>query len=417
MSGLLQTKTKSDVTVIGAGPLGWACAQLLSKNRIKTLLIDPGCADGSADWMQQGLGVFWPSLNDPPTRAVVAHGLEMAQWLQDFCARGIGVAEMLLGKQHLERTPAFRIALETHEISELNSACASGLGLNPCHFSAQGLYSETIDAGVLQSFNVPKKWLRKDCESLSLLAAKVLKIEETKDSCRVHLNNGVVLESEMLILANGYHIADLEPWLAPMLVPMSDVLTFWTTEIPAREDSLSVPFRASSGHVAGIFQPKQNQNGQWLWNLRLTGPRFLLPQAGAGVDLSLQAPDASLPVKIEAWIRKQLLTHAAPLLSPTLTAEHLSAIASSPLHLQRFGLGVDCLPCDELPMLGDLGHHGRILGATGWLGCGWSAGFQAAAMLNEIVQTGKAQNLRALLRPSRWRSGLDDSSGGVTGMT
>jgi glycine/D-amino acid oxidase-like deaminating enzyme len=412
-----QATKKSDVIVIGSGPLGWACAQLLSKNKIRTLLIDPRSAATPPGWMEQGLGVFWPSLNDPPTRAVVAHGLEMAQWLQDFCARGIRVAENLLGKHNIERVPTLRIALENHEIVELNTACQSQLGLRPYQSAGEGLYEEKINAGVLKNWGHTKKSARKDINALEFYAAKALKIEDSKDVCRVYLDDGKVCESEMVILATGYHIADLEPWLAHMLIPMSDVHTLWKTKIPAQQNAVPVPFRAASGHVAGIFSPQLNERGQRFWSLRLTGPRFLLPQAGAGIDLSQQPIDTALPKKIESWISKQLLAHAAPLLLAGLTAEHLNSVANTPLQLQSIGLGVDCLPCDELPMLGELGHQGRILGATGWLGCGWSAGFQAAAVLAQIVQNGKAENLKGLLRPSRWRSGMSEGVGGVTGMT
>lgn len=417
MSDLSQATKKSDVIVIGAGPLGWACAQLLSKEKIRTTVIAPECGAGAAHWASQGLGVFWPSLNDPPTRAVVAHGLEMAQWLQDFCSQGIAVAESLLGNQHMHRLPTYRIALENHERVELKTACQLELGLTSSALSVDEIYTEKVDAGVMINSNTPFKTQSKSSHLPAWIAAQVMRIEDSKDVCRVHLDNGTVCESEMIILANGFHIGDLQPWLAHMLVPMSDVLSIWRTSIPAEQSAPPVPFRAASGHVAGLFQPEQISTGQWVWRLKLSGPRFLLPQAGAGVDLSAHGVDAALPKKIEAWVRKQLLPHCAPLLAPDMNSEYLTACANAQLEMQHIGLGVDCLPCDELPMLGDLGHHGRILGATGWLGCGWSAGFQAAALITEIIKTGKAKNLRALLRPSRWRSGLNESVGGVTGMT
>lgn len=77
-------------------------------------------------------------------------------------------------------------------------------------------------------------------------------------------------------------------------------------------------------------------------------------------------------------------------------------------------MGVDCLPCDELPVLGELGTQGRILGGTGWLGCGWSAGFRSAQIIADLVVHGKSEKLLPLLKPLRWRSGMSD---GVTGMT
>ncbi|NBW83031.1 hypothetical protein EBR21_14875, partial [bacterium] len=72
MNGRKSTANKCDVLIVGAGPLGWACSQILAKKNIRTTLIDPSIKNSDPDWLQRGLGVFWPSLNDPPTRAVVA---------------------------------------------------------------------------------------------------------------------------------------------------------------------------------------------------------------------------------------------------------------------------------------------------------------------------------------------------------
>lgn len=393
--------------------MGWACSQLLAKNSIKTTLIDSSESAHLIPWIDAGLGVFWPSLNDPPTRAVVAHGTEMAHWLQNFCVQGLGVAKALLGEENLIDTPALRIGLENHEVVELNSACKAGLGLLPSPKLGSNIFAEINNSLVVRGAFA--RLNEGSFESKSdFCNAKVKKIVDTKDGCTAVLNDGSQLHSEMIILANGYKIAELERWLSPMLIPMSDVMSIWATNLMASENSAPISLRTSSGHVAAVFIPTKNSSDIWQWRLKMTGPRFLLPQAGAGVDLTKQPLDRSLISKIESWIQGSLLAKVVPLLLQTSTHEAANDSHETSLKLLDIRMGVDCLPCDELPMLGELGHQGRILGATGWLGCGWSAGFQAASTLVDIVQTGKSEQLKPLLRPQRWRSGMND---GVTGMT
>lgn len=393
--------------------MGWACSQLLAKNSINTTLIDSALSVRTIPWIDAGLGVFWPSLNDPPTRTVVAHGTEMAQWLQNFCVQGLGVAKALLGDENLIDTPSLRIGLENHEFVELNSACQAGLGLQPLPKLGSNTFAEINNSLVVRGAFA--RLNEGSFESkINFRNAKVQKILETKDGCSAVLHDGSQLHSEMIILANGYKIAELESWLSPMLIPMSDVMSIWATNLMASENSAPISLRTSSGHVAAVFIPTRTSSNVWQWHLKMTGPRFLLPQAGAGVDLTRQPLDKHLYSRIESWIQGSLLAKVAPLLLQNSSHEAVNDSHKISLKLLDIRMGVDCLPCDELPMLGELGHQGRILGATGWLGCGWSAGFQAASTLVDIVQTGKSEQLKALLRPQRWRSGMND---GVTGMT
>lgn len=404
---------KSDVIVVGAGPLGWACSQLLAKMSINATLIDSALNARTLPWIDSGLGVFWPSLNDPPTRTVVAHGTEMAQWLQDFCVQGLEVAKALLGSENLIETPSLRIGLENFEIVELNSACQAGLGLKPSASLGSNIFAEINDSLVVRDVFTQRQDASFNSK-IDFYNAKVQNILETKDGCSAFLNDGSQLHSEMIIIATGYKIAELESWLSPMLIPMSDVMSNWATSLMASENSTPISIRTSSGHVAAVFIPTRTSSNVWQWHLKMTGPRFLLPQAGAGVDLTKQPLDNHLCSRIEAWIQDSLLAKVAPLLLQNSSREAVNDSHKISLKLLDMRMGVDCLPCDELPMLGELGHQGRILGATGWLGCGWSAGFQAASTLVDIVQTGKSDQLKALLRPQRWRSGMND---GVTGMT
>lgn len=409
MKGHSKKNNAFEVVVIGAGPLGWACSHFLTKKSIRTCLIDSETAHAAPEWMHRGLGVFWPSLNDPPTRAVVAHGPDMANFLQDFCLRGRSRAPDLLGTSSVREARTLRIALEPHELVELQKAAKNHLGLAESEENNQQIFTEKANAWVLTSEG--KSFLKSNQSSyLTTVQGTVTTLEDSIDGCRILCADGSSFTSEMVIVATGHRIPQLEPWLTQMLIPMSDILSIWSTNLPASNDKQPLALRTSSGHVACVFIPEKNSTGACSWVLKMTGPRFLLPQAGAGVDLSQNIPDELLKIQIETWLKKNLIPKVAPFISE----KDFAADKKIEIKLKHIGFGVDCLPCDELPMLGELGRQGRVLSATGWLGCGWSAGFEAAAILSEIIHSGQSSGLKPLLRPQRWRSGMND---GVTGMT
>lgn len=401
---------KTEVLIVGGGPLGWACGRLLARKKIRTLVVDPHQASNTAPWSQRGLGLFWPSLNDPPTRAVVAHGLPMARWLQEFCRHGQDLITELFPASIIQKLNCVRVGILDHEISELDSAFAQNLALEkPQRFSKAKIFPESAPAFLLErpkTLSLPQN----ERKFLSFKRGIVTSAADSKDNCTAILSTGENVSSEMIILANGFEIGKLEPWLKDMLIPMSDVETHWTTNLTCPANARPVAIRAANGHVASVFFPSvdPNQGSRFTWSVRMTGPRFMLPSAGAGVDLSLQSVDGNLQTLIEQW----LVSIYLPALCEFLQTSEPTEIK---VQLKESRFAADCLPCDELPMLGDLGHQGRILGSTGWLACGWSASLQSAAILCELIVQGQSTQLAPLLRPRRWRSGLAED--GVTGMT
>ncbi len=394
--------------IAGAGPLGWTCARLLARKKIRTLLVDPLLKHNSSPWTQKGLGIFWPSLNDPPTRAVVAHGRSMAGWLQEYCKHGQDLIGEFIPSSEIRQLNCFRAGILEHEIDELNKAMQQNLGLkNPQTFSKAKIFQESSPAFWLRekkNFDLPA-----DEESfLSLQCGSVDSVSESKDHCLSKLSTGEILQSEMIILANGFEIAKLEPWLKDMLIPMTDIESHWISNFLCPQNAEPFALRASSGHVAALFFPHEDSTGLQTWAIRMTGPRFMLPSAGAGLQISDQKIDANLKDRIGQWLATFLL----PALCEFLQSPEPAEIK---LQIQDARYAIDCLPCDELPILGDLGHQGRILGSTGWLGCGWSASLQSARILSELIERGQSSMLAPLLRPRRWRSGFGED--GVTGMT
>lgn len=407
----VQTIEKNyDVVVVGGGPMGWCTAQILTQSSVRALLIEPRPMTPYPPWMDAGLGVFWPSLNDPPTRALVAHGAETSEWLQDFCDQGKNFAVSYLGQSCTESLNAFRIGVEEHEINELRIAADKKLGLVEVPHLGMGIFKETSDCGVLVSRL--GQTLKPSPTTAPTKQARVIAVEESQDFCLVTLDTGERLTCEIVVLATGHELSELCPWLSPMLVPMADIKTEWNTNLAANEGQSAFALRTSNGHVAALFRTRQTQLGKWEWSISLTGPRFLLPRAGAGLGDTSSLAVHSITPKIEAWMRQKLI----PSVPRVLLNKLGQCDERSPLNLilEKIETGVDCLPCDELPVLGELGTQGRVLGGTGWLGCGWSAGFQSARVIVDLILKGRSEKMHSLLKPRRWRSGLSD---GVTGMT
>lgn len=411
-------KTNSaDIVIVGSGPLGWACARILSQKKIRTHIVDPHLKnqDKKFHFLSQGLGVFWPSLNDPPTRAFVAHGKTTAQWLQDHCQRGLNHIHQFFAPNQIQKINCSRIALLQHEREELDKACLLDLGIKESLSSSKiKIYQENVNGYFLNSleerlFLLPeKKFLRQHCASVS-------SVTESKEHCIIELDNNEQITSEMVILANGHRIAQLAPWLSDMVVPMSDVYTEWKTNWSCLANAVPQAVRTSSGHVAALLLPVTTNAKDFFWTLRMTGPRFFLPSAGVGIDLSMHQVDAGMCEKIESWLRLELLP-ALQFLQKS-NQSMFQPLPPEKMHLEcvHSFFAVDCLPCDELPILGEVGHQGRVLASTGWLGCGWSASLQSAVILCELIERGRSEGLLPLLHPKRWRSGLNED--GVTGMT
>jgi glycine/D-amino acid oxidase-like deaminating enzyme len=66
--------------------------------------------------------------------------------------------------------------------------------------------------------------------------------------------------------------------------------------------------------------------------------------------------------------------------------------------------GLDCRPCDELPVVGPLFGNSRILLAGGFMGLGISQGLFAGLGLADLVVTGQSVALPRLIYPERLRS-------------
>ena len=423
-------KSEFDIVVVGAGPFGCFVSLLLAQNGVRVALCDQASRPGHS--FAHSLQVFWPSFNDPPTRAEVAHGHEMALYLNDFCRRGNAIftsaiepylaATGFLGTQSAQ---AMRFGTQEFEVIELNKAVSLGLGLaataNPHAFaeSAPALYfangqdfRKSIVAALTEL-------------GVNFISDTITSINESSHNCTLTAASGNELSCEQVVLATAARVGELLPHYKSILLPMTDILVSYsqaknsdavadagatdnasdkTSEVLAHKDLVArlaekpLVFRASSGHSSGILAVDAQRQPF----LKISGPRFLLPDAGVAVDLTQRPMPEKLLQKSVDYAQGSLFAHIHKQyeLSPEINL--LSALNLHPTHI---ALGVDCLPCDELPILGELGKWGKILGGGGWLGSGFGAGCFAAQIICDLVLQGASTDLHPRLTPRRLFSG------------
>lgn len=386
---------KNDILIVGAGPFGCMSALFLSEQGLSVTLVDEHPNPLSA--LQYSLQTVWPSLNDPPTRADAAHGHDVALYLQDFCHQGLNcLQQQAFAKNILLSAPSFRIGIQDFEREELQKAEALGFGLHTTKNA--GVFKETHAAALFPDFLTLQTRMTHALQKnkVRYLQGKALKLTETQAHCTLELAHGQTTaqeKAEVVVLANGLHIAQLLPKYVPILVPMSDCLYQYQAPLPSKFQLAPLTFRASNGHIAVALFAHENQV-----HLNISGPRFLLPGAGAGLDLTQNSIEEKVFHSIERFHQTQLFPIlAAHCLFPSVEAFHKAL----PFKVTNKHILVDCHPCDELPLLGEFGALGKVLGNTGWLATGFSAGVWAAKIVTDLLFKQKSEHLNPRLQPKR----------------
>jgi hypothetical protein len=397
-----------EIAIVGAGPLAFfACLKWLEQGVVPTLVF-PRREALSLAYSQAFMGAFWPSPNDPPTRPLVAHGLEVTRYLIDLHRRGTE----LLSKPEIAKllpslqSEAFRYGLEGFEEKELLQAFEQDLGLKEplSSTSRHALFPEESRARLLKDpghWRVPfLQYFRQ--KGVPIIDEKVLSLQEDSKGVELLFARKESLRCEVVLLATGESTGTLLPELSASLVPMSDMLFRWRIQSPKAPKSRvaldsskaadPLAMRGHNGHVAIVWNPEAFE-----FPLCLSGPRFLIPGAGVGVSKHSLVEERLKQKGLEFHRAKTL-----PFLAQTLGYTTWESF-SQQMRLQFEGAcyGSDCLPCDELPLVGEFGKWGRIVGSAGFLAAGHSAQLYMAHALVELINTGKSPGLHPRLSPRR----------------
>ncbi len=392
-----------EVVVVGDGLFAVLTAKALHDKGVKCLRVhSSGC--GFSENLT-GLGVLWSALNDPPTRAAVAHGGELAEYLLQFLAQGLERAQGFLVKNQLlaEKLPSFRVSLSDHESTELREASALFPSLR--EFKADGSTGSSC-------------WQEPDCVRLeqiwpelreallepesARLQGQVVSLSEENSGVELRLADGSTLNAELCVVGAGAASRHFHKRFAEVLVPVVDVVSEYQwgrSELggdPLGQDpSESFCFRAGHGHVSGFFVGTKEQ-----LRLRITGPRYLLPGAGIGRESSDKELEAAVLARVSG-AHRAVMDSVLEHVGHKAAAGFLDSEVWKGRNLVSQSFGQDCLPCDELPLLGEWGAKGRVLGNAGWLGCGHTAAFFASELIVSKILSGKAEGLHPRLSPRR----------------
>jgi glycine/D-amino acid oxidase-like deaminating enzyme len=384
----------SDVSIVGSGFFACFTALLLAEQNYSVTLLTNNKPILSS--VTNSLSVLWPTLNDPPTRADNAHGHEVACYLNDFCHFGIEFFKTKyqnLFQNFWFEVPCLRVGIQNFEMEELEKAKQLGFGL--ASTNNKNIYQEKNSAYICK--NIPL--FQKEVEQLILskniqiISDKLEKVEENQTGCEIFSfsdKSSNKISSELVVFANGHQISKFLPKFKPILIPMSDILFEYTCS--SSKKISPVVLRASNGHIAvSIYQESENIH------LKVTGPRFMLPQAGVGLILKREDITNQVLQNLRNF-HNQIFNVLSIYYAYSSTDEFL---IDFPFQFNNYYLSDDCYPCDELPLLGEFGKFGKILGGTGFLATGFSAGIWSAKIIDDLISKQDSQNLHSRLKPRR----------------
>lgn len=393
-----------DVLIIGDGLYALVCSLLLSESGLSTLRVHKTASGLSDQW--PGLGVLWSSLNDPPTRPLVAHGHELASYLLDFMSHARNASVSFFRERlqvDLLSSPQLRLGLKEHEVAELNSASKSFPQFLRSSFDGKMIWDEGLASCLPQDVGEIRQRLL-DLEPVHLRKqGRISLLEESEGGVHAYLHDGGSVRSEMAVVGAGCDARFFLPRYMDVLVPVQDVISRveWLAE-GSSWGQLPICFRAASGHFSGkVHGPANGDNSSGKKSLTgsFSGPRYGLPGAGIGVRELMSTSGCG-------GTGDRFMSMFLGMMSDTLAAlsPHwggLIPIAASARIVDQ-KVRSDCLPCDELPILGQWGTSGRLVGCAGWLGCGHTAACLAAQHSVELVLDGRSAGLHPMLSANRF---------------
>jgi glycine/D-amino acid oxidase-like deaminating enzyme len=382
---MTKLKKSYDVIVIGNGITGLSTALHLEQAGITNIAL---CATSSQPILAKKTPcVLTGGQIDNFTRFSHNYGTEFAKELWEFGNRASDHIVSYCEKNSIGRESGPRIRLIT-SLAEMREAEIAVKQMQEAGFRAN--LNERVDynfsfservvaiqddghAGSIIDVEHLGKTLSEQIKAKTIPALK--KFEKHETLFRVYAGDEVI-EAQMLVFACHLAIGDFLPEIKDALVSVADQWTY-----------LDIKNLSESPANLKTFIYTANHTYEWgsLSNsfATLGGGRYLRHHAG------IEATKALYEKKIEDHLRQQF----------TLTMPNikLGKIVSGTA-------GLDCRPCDELPIIGPMFGDSRVLVATGYMGNGLALGFYAGKCLTEFILKGQADFCPRRLHPERLRS-------------
>lgn len=357
----------TDVVIVGGGQAGLAMAMYLAEAGAAVVLLEARPALASAmSGRTAGLGLV--GIGDNPYRLQQAIGDAASAEILGFSMENLsllaslgvlertgGIATSKGGEVDeipltVEAARALGVPCELWSAARVSAALGTE-GLGPGRFTpAEGLVEPLALARVLAS--------RALAAGANLqVSASVVETSDRPDGVRVHLAGGQHIDTELVVLAAGWSLQALDPWLGDKLYP-------------TRTQMLTLPVSAPQPRFAATAQ-----YGYAFWRplpgaLLVGGCRWATPHLETG-----ESDDAvTVPV-----VEQRILG---------FVHQHLPAATGAVL--QRW-TGIMTFSCDLLPILGPIPGRPRFVLCTGFNGCQTNLAVRSAQAVSEGILTGRAE--------------------------
>jgi len=392
------------VVVAGAGITGLSAALHLADMGAGHVLVARGPGDPSS---ARAPGMITGGQRDNFTRVAIAHQTDFARTMWDFgdrafdrtvawarshdvnAATGRRLRLVVTPEELREATEAVKMMTSAGVTARLiqgnelkSSPWGACLGSRVIAIQDEGDRGGWIDAGMmhLRMLETAQKH-----PSISFTELSVDDVEGYANEDLVVTIGNKRHAAAALIVACHLSTGDIVPSLKAALVSSADQ---WLTA----SGPLDPGNRLSAWNRSGIAWSALHNHE---WGSTLPRGRLLM---GGGRVLRKWAGFEATEANVEERITNYIVDQA------TKTFAHWNQPDTSSLRAQA---GLDCHPCDELPVIGPMYGEGRILVAAGFMGQGVTLGFQAGYCLAKLLMTGACQELPRRLWPERLRSLTD----------
>jgi len=367
-----------DVAVIGGGLAGLTAAAELAESGASVALLEAR-DDLAAAISGRDAGLALTGLGDNPHRLIAAIGKKVAGEITAFTMENLALLD---GMGLLRRTGGLAIGIR-NEVDEipLTVAAAAAIGVEAELWEAERVNATLRSQGLGVARFTPAEGLI-DPRAVAAALAKRARAAGAilKSDCPVHQtseDHGVllhhpegVLRAEVVVLAAGAALADLDPYLSDKLYPVRTQLL----SLPAPADR----FEHASSALYGYHFWRQAADGSVL----VGGCRWATPHMEVG-----ETDDSTTVPIIDARIRG-FIDQTFPDLAEQPTTARWSAIMT--------------FSCDGLPILGPIPGRPRFIACTGFNGRQYGLGLRAGRAVAEGILTGRAAGVPSVFKAGRF---------------
>lgn len=368
----------ADVVIVGGGLAGLASAMYLAEAGARVVLLESRLRLGAGmTGRSAGLGLI--GIGDNPHRLRAAIGDAASAEILQFSMQNL---DLLAGLGVLDRTGGIATSKggEVDEIP-LTVDSAQALGV-PCElWSAERVNAALGTEGLGPGRFTPSEGLvdpvaltrilaqrALDAGAILLTNAAVTDTADLPDGVLLSLSGDRRLRADLVVLASGWTLQALDPWLGDKIYPTrSQMLTIAT-------DAALPRYAATAQYGHAYWRPVAG-------GMLVGGCRW----ATAHLETGESDDTVTVPV-VEERIRG-------------FVAQHLPRVDGP---VAKRWTGIMSFTCDLLPLLGPIPGRPRFVLCTGFNGCQTALGLRAAQAISQGILEGRADGVPGYFKTRRF---------------